>query len=200
MPTINDGKKVILTSGPHPNVTRQTGSLKLNDGDVIEDASGHDRIKFTDTGATIIYDEAENAVITVNTDETTTFAKGIALTTGDATLTAGTLDIDDGGAVTQGDGSGRATAVTLNKVTGKITTDDDSIAAAATVKHTVNNSTVTANDVIIVNKVSGDADTRIYVDAVGSGTFVVALNHFAGSGTDTTALVYNFVVIKGSNS
>ena len=77
MPTINDGKKVILTSGPHPNVTRQTGSLKLNDGDVIEDASGHDRIKFTDSGATIIYDEAGNASLTVNTDQSTTFANHI---------------------------------------------------------------------------------------------------------------------------
>ena len=78
MPTINDGKKVILTSGPHPNVTRQTGSLKLNDGDVIEDASGHDRIKFTDSGATIIYDEAGNASLTVNTDQSTTFASHIS--------------------------------------------------------------------------------------------------------------------------
>lgn len=78
MPTINDGKKVILTSGPHPNVTRQTGSLKLNDGDVIEDSSGHDRIKFTDSGATIIYDEAGNASLTVNTDQSTTFASHIS--------------------------------------------------------------------------------------------------------------------------
>ena len=40
------------------------------------------------------------------------------------------IDIDDGGAVTQASTSGRATGVTLSKVTGKVTTDDASLAAA----------------------------------------------------------------------
>jgi hypothetical protein len=77
MPTINDGKKVILTSGPHPNIIRQTGSLHLNDGDVIEDASGDDRITFTDAGSLVLRDESGNAGITLNTDQSTTFASHI---------------------------------------------------------------------------------------------------------------------------
>ena len=59
------------------NIQRQSGSLLMKDGDVIEDASGDDRIKFTDSGATIIYDEAGNASLTVNTDQSTTFASHI---------------------------------------------------------------------------------------------------------------------------
>ena len=177
-----------------------SGSFILNDGDHINDASGHNRITFTDSGATIIKDEAGNPVITANTDETTTFAKGITLTTGDATLTTGTVKVSDGGAVTQGDGLGRGTAVTLNKLTGKITGDDASLNARTIVKHTVNNSTVEVDDVIIVSKVSGDGDTSVYVDAVAAGSFVVAVRNNHASAADTTALVYNFVVIKGSNS
>ena len=175
-----------------------SGSFILNDGDHINDASGHNRITFTDSGATIIKDEAGNAVITANTDETTTFTKGITLTTGDATLTAGTLDIDDGGAVTQA--GNRTNGVTLNKVTGKVTGDDASLNAVTIAKHTVTNSTVGANDVVIVSKVSGDADTSVYVDAIGAGSFDVAVRNNHASAADTTALVYNFVVIKGSNS
>ena len=203
-----DGNKQILISGFGTGLTDKqklalqrpysTGSLQLNDGDDIKDASGDDRITFTDSGATIIKDEAGNAVITANTDETTTFAKGITLTTGDATLTAGTLDIDDGGAVTQA--GNRTNGVTLNKVTGKVTGDDTSLNAVTIAKHTVTNSTVGANDVVIVSKVSGDADTSVYVDAIGAGSFDVAVRNNHASAADTTALVYNFVVIKGSNS
>ena len=203
-----DGNNQILISGFGTGLTDKqklalqrpysTGSLQLNDGDDIKDASGDDRITFTDSGATIIKDEAGNAVITANTDETTTFAKGITLTTGDATLTAGTLDIDDGGAVTQT--TSRTNGVTLNKVTGKVTGDDTSLNAVTIAKHTVTNSTVGANDVVIVSKVSGDADTSVYVDAIGAGSFDVAVRNNHASAADTTALVYNFVVIKGSNS
>ena len=56
-----------------------------------------------------------------------------------------------------------------------------------------------AADVVIVSKVSGDADTEVTVDAVASGSFDVKL-HNHGSAADTTALVYNYVVIHGANS
>jgi len=208
MPKIFDGNKQILTSGYGTGLTSKqklafqrpysTGSLVMNDGDSIRDASGDDRITFTDSGATIIKDEAGNAVITANTDETTTFAKGITLTTGDATLTTGTVKVSDGGAVTQA--SNRTNGVTLNKLTGKVTGDDASLNAVTIAKHTVTNSTVEEDDVVIVSKVSGDADTSVYVDAVADGSFDVAVRNNHASDADTTALVYNFVVIKGSNS
>jgi len=176
-----------------------TGSMMITDTEALTDESGHKRIYWTDTGATIINDEADNAILTLNADQTATFAAGITLTTGDATITAGTLDIDDGGTVTQTAGD-RTNGVTLSKVTGQITVDDDSLAPVTIVKHVVTNTTVAATDVVLVSKVSGDADTSIWVDAVGAGSFTVALRNNAASGDDTTALVYNFVVIKGSSS
>ena len=193
-PVFNDKQKNAMRR------LHMTGSVQITDTEALYDEGGDVRISWTDAGGTVINDEAGNAVITANADETTTFAAGITLTTGDVSTTAGTLNVDDGGAVVQADTSGRATAVTLNKVTGRITTDDDSLAGVTIVKHTVNNSTVTANDVVIVSKVSGDADTSIWVDAVGAGSFVVALRNNHASAADTTALVYNFVVIKGAIS
>ena len=72
--------------------------------------------------------------------------------------------------------------------------------AGAIAVHTVTNTTVTVTDVIIINKVSGDADTRAWVDAVANGSFNVAVYNSHGSDADTTAFVYNFVVLKGSIS
>ena len=46
-----------------------SGSFILNDGDHINDASGHNRITSTDSGATILKDEAGNAALTLNTDQ-----------------------------------------------------------------------------------------------------------------------------------
>ena len=204
-----DGNNQILISGFGTGLTDKqklalqrpysTGSLQLNDGDDIKDASGDDRITFTNAGSLILKDEDGNPGITLNTDQSTTFAAGVTVSAGDATLTAGTLDIHDGGAVTQAS-SGRDAGVTLSKVTGKVTGDDDTLAQGANIKHTVTNTTVGVNDVILISKVSGDDDTFALVDKVSAGSFDVRLYRTAGSGNDTTAFVYNFVVIKGSNS
>ena len=126
--------------------------------------------------------------------------------TGGATLSKPTITemantstyTSDGGAVTQG--TNRTTVVTLNKLAGKVTGNAASLNAVTIAAHTVTNSTVGANDVVIVSKVSGDVDTSVYVDAVGAGSFNVAVRNNHASAADTTALVYNFVVIKGSNS
>ena len=122
----------------------------------------------------------------------------ITATAGDFKAVAGTLDVADGGAVTQT--TNRTNGVTLNKVAGKVTGNNTSLAAVTIAKHTVTNSTVGANDVVIVSKVSGDADTSVYVDAIGAGSFDVAVRNNHASAADTTALVYNFVVIHGANS
>ena len=79
--------------GARINTQRQSGSLLLKDDDVIEDASGHDRIKFTDTGATIIYDEAENVALTIGTDQTISVEGNIIRASDDgATITMDTSD------------------------------------------------------------------------------------------------------------
>ena len=76
---------------------RVTGSIKLNDGDNIQDASGHNRIKFTDSGATIFYDEGgSNVTLTLNTDQSValTAAKILKTDTINEVTTNGGVTID----------------------------------------------------------------------------------------------------------
>ena len=87
MPKFTDGDKQILASGYGTGLPPKqkealrrpysTGSLQLNDGDDIKDASGDDRITVTDAGSLILKDESGNAGITLTTDQSTTFANHI---------------------------------------------------------------------------------------------------------------------------
>lgn len=136
----------------------------------------------------------------------TTFANAVTVTAGgvdvnggDVDIAAGTLHIEDGGAVTQT--TSRTQGVTSATHAGVITGDATSLAAGASAVHTVTCAAVeSAFDVVIVNKVSGDADAEVIVDAVAAGSFNVKVTNTHSSDADTTALVYNYVVIHGANS
>lgn len=99
-----------------------------------------------------------------------------------------------GGAVTQI--TNKATAVTINKICGKITTHGASLAAGAEVGFTVNNSTVEVGDVVVIcQRSGGTADTyTVTVDAVGAGSFRVSIGNYGSTLAET--LVLNFAVIK----
>jgi len=126
-------------------------------------------------------------------------ASGLDLAvTGDFGVAAGTLDVQDGGSVTQA--TNRTTGVTLSTHSGQVTGDNASLAAVTIATHTVTNTKVSATDVIVISKVSGDADTNAWVSAVASGSFNVSVRNNHASSADTTAFVYNFVVIKGATS
>ena len=75
-----DYEATVLQSGPYPNVQRATGSLLLNDGDHITDSGGDTRLSFTDEGALLLKDEDGNTGITLNIDQSTTFANSIDIT------------------------------------------------------------------------------------------------------------------------
>lgn len=101
-----------------------------------------------------------------------------------------------GGAVTQGAGTAKNSAVTLNTVTGTITTSTDALSALATAQFTFTNSTITATDIVVVNHKSGGT-LAAYSFAVspGAGTATVFIrNNTAGSLSE--ALVLQFAVIK----
>ena len=106
-----------------------------------------------------------------------------------------------GGTVTQGAGSGKATAVTLNKGTGQITMNNATLNAAAEVGFTLNNTTIAATDTIIVNVASGaTADSyHVGVDAVGANSCRITLTNVSGSNLGE-AIVLNFCVIKGASA
>lgn len=94
----------------------------------------------------------------------------------------------------------RTTGVTINSLTGQITTNNASLAAEAAAAFTVTNSTVSANDVIVVTQKSGSngGDTDVYVGSVANGSFtIVVANNNASAGTaETGAIVISFAVIK----
>lgn len=103
-----------------------------------------------------------------------------------------------GGTVTQGAGSGKATAFTLSKLTGQITTDGAALNSATTVSATWTNTTIGATDVVIINHVSGGtigSYTFNVVCAAGSATLYIR-NVTAGNLSE--ALVLRYVVLKGA--
>jgi hypothetical protein len=128
---------------------------------------------------------------------------GTAITSGNISTSGTVLTSDSLGYVTGAGGTvtqltSKATAVTLDKTTGQITTDDAALAAATEVTFTVNNSTVAATDTVIVNLASGGT-TNTYivgVHAVAAGSFNIIIGNMSAT-SRSEALVLNFAIIKG---
>lgn len=128
---------------------------------------------------------------------------GTAITSGNMTTSGTVLTSNSfgystgaGGTVTQL--TSKATAVTLDKTTGQITTHNAALAAAAEVTFTVNNSKVAATDTVIVNLASGGT-TNTYitgVHAVAAGSFDIIIGNMSVT-SRSEALVLNYAVIKG---
>jgi hypothetical protein len=101
-----------------------------------------------------------------------------------------------GGTVTQA--TSRTTAVTLNKTSGAITLVSAANNTAAWTTFTVTNSSVAANDTVIVNFKSSTDTLVAYVSKVAAGSFNITF--ISVSGTTTEQPVINFNVIKGTAS
>jgi hypothetical protein len=101
-----------------------------------------------------------------------------------------------GGTVTQL--TSKATAVTLNKPSGQITTAADALASGAEISFTLNNTFILPNDFLIVN----NSNAGSYTCRTGyplSGSCVLFIkNNTAGSLSQ--AITINFAVIKGATS
>jgi hypothetical protein len=123
-------------------------------------------------------------------------ATGTSLTATGAIVSTGTGGVGyatgAGGAVTQL--TSRTTSVTINKRCGAITMFSAAGSATAAT-FTVVNSTVGANDVIILNQASGTNLYDLLVTSVVAGGFNVTFLTTGGTATD--APVINFAVIDG---
>jgi len=110
--------------------------------------------------------------------------------------------VGDGSTVTQI--TNRATGVTINALSGRITTDNTSLAAEASAVFVVTNNKVAINDVPVVAIRSGMValNTRVTVTAVAAGSFsiTVANGNAAGGTAETGAIVINFAIIKGATT
>jgi hypothetical protein len=126
-------------------------------------------------------------------------ANGMELATGDLEINAGTVNVQDGGTVTQL--TSKSTAVELNTNSGQITMDDAALAGAAEVSFTLTNSQIAATDVVVVNhgSVTTTGAYLVGVSAVASGSCSITVANLTG-GSLGEAIVLNFVVIKGASS
>ncbi|CAB5194409.1 hypothetical protein UFOVP169_5 [uncultured Caudovirales phage] len=99
-----------------------------------------------------------------------------------------------GGAVTQL--TSKATGVTLNTVTGQITLNNAALAAATVASFTLTNSVIAANDILVLNHISGGtagAYTLNAQSAAGSASINV---RNASAGSLSEAIVIAYAVIK----
>ena len=91
----------------------------------------------------------------------------------------------------------KASAVTLNKTAGTITTSSAQMAPGAKVAFVVNNSQVSALDTVIVNIASGATATFAYLIAVVTvtdGAFTINLDNVS-SNAYTDTLKINFAIL-----
>lgn len=98
------------------------------------------------------------------------------------------------GTVTQA--TSKSTAVTLNKSAGQITMNNASLGATTNVTFTLNNSYISANDILILN-VSGGATSGAYncwVSGLGAGTASITVRNIT-AGALSEAVVVNFALI-----
>ena len=101
------------------------------------------------------------------------------------------------GTVTQGNSSGKATAVTLNKPAGRITMDGASLNTATNATFTLNNSFISANDTVVLTISGGQATPgsyNVFANALAAGSVSISLRNISG-GTLSEAVVINFAII-----
>jgi len=103
------------------------------------------------------------------------------------------------GTVTQA--TDKSTAVTLNKSMGRITMNGASLATATNATFTLNNSTISANDTVILTISGGQATAgsyNVFANALASGSVSITLRNISG-GSLSEAVVINFCVIHGAS-
>ncbi len=98
----------------------------------------------------------------------------------------------------------RATGVTIDAPTGKITTDTTSLGAEVSAEFTVTNSLCALNDIPVVAIRSGanGGNTAVAVSTVANGSFKIRVsnNNAAGGTAETGAIVINFAIFKGAST
>ena len=101
---------------------------------------------------------------------------------------------DAQGTVTQA--TSKSTAVTLNKSAGQITLNNAALASVTNVTFTLNNSFISANDILILNVGSGATAGayNCWVSGLSAGAATITLRNISG-GSLSEAVVINFALI-----
>tara|TARA_R110000868_G_scaffold134078_2_gene345947 strand:- start:777 stop:1193 length:417 start_codon:yes stop_codon:yes gene_type:complete len=106
------------------------------------------------------------------------------------------------GTVTQA--TDKSTGVTLNKSAGRITMNSAALAGATAVSFILTNSTISANDTIIVNVGSNTTGSTAgayttYVSYLAAGTALITLRNLTAATSYSEAVVINFAIIHGAS-
>ena len=98
------------------------------------------------------------------------------------------------GTVTQA--TSKSTAVTLNKSAGQITMNNASLGATTNVTFTLNNSLISANDIVILNVASGATAGayNCWVSGLSAGAVTITVRNISASPL-SEAVVINFALI-----
>lgn len=101
---------------------------------------------------------------------------------------------DAQGTVTQA--TSKSTAVTLNKSAGQITLNNAALASVTNVTFTLNNSFISANDILILNVGSGATAGayNCWVSGLSAGAASITLRNISG-GSLSEAVVINYALI-----
>jgi len=114
----------------------------------------------------------------------------------DTLLSDGTLGYTAAAQGTVTQLTSKSTAVTLNKSAGRITMNNASLGATTNVTFTLNNSLISANDIVILN-VSGGATAGSYncwVSGLSAGSATITVRNISASPL-SEAVVVNFALI-----
>jgi len=106
------------------------------------------------------------------------------------------------GTVTQA--TSKSTGVTLNKSAGQITMNNAALAAGAAVSFVLTNSTISANDTIIVNVASNTTGSALgayttYVSYLAAGSALITLRNLTAATSYSEAVVINYAIIHGAS-
>jgi hypothetical protein len=105
-----------------------------------------------------------------------------------------------GGSVTQSAGA-KTNAVTLNRPTGIIVTDNAALANNTSVVFTLNNSVIESTDIVVVSHISGGTlGAYSFTTAPALGNAAIVIRNITPAGSLSEALTLRFIVIKSVNA
>jgi hypothetical protein len=109
----------------------------------------------------------------------------------------GKFGYEDGSGGTVVQATSKSTAVTLNKLTGQITMHNAVLNAGAVVSFTLNNTTIEASDLLLVNIVASTAGAYVVnANCIGGAATITLSNISAGNLGEAVQLRY--AVIRGA--
>lgn len=192
--TLPDATGTLVVSGGTESITvTGTGSISVTGSGGIS-ATGGGNISVSSTGG--IVSSGSGNITSSGSGNITSSGTGSITATGSGGVGYGT---GAGGTVSQL--TNKSTSVTLNKLTGQITMKDTSLAAQSNVSFVMNNSLVTAADVIIANIGNSATPANYNLSAVcSSGSVTFTLRNLNGSTALAEAITINFVIIKGATA